>query len=77
MTQVQLAAGLAWLDAWAAPLIADAPFYERNAIKAFFSTNRQTLVEGVGSAVLAAGDPVSGTGSGPIRDTDPDGGQGT
>jgi hypothetical protein len=77
MTPEQLAAGLKWLDAWAAPLIAKAPFYERSAVESFFQTNRQALVEGVGSAVLAAGDPVSGTGSGPIRDTDPDGGQGT
>jgi hypothetical protein len=57
MTPTQLAAGLAWLDAWAAPQIANAPFFERSAIESFFRTNRQALVEGIGAAILAAQEP--------------------
>lgn len=57
MTPAQLAAGLAWLDAWAAPQIANASFFERSAIQAFFQEYRQALVEGIGTAVLAAQEP--------------------
>ena len=54
MTDAQKAAGEAALDAWAAPLIAQASIFTKGAYQGFISQHRSELVEAIGSAVLSA-----------------------
>ena len=59
MTEAQKAAALAALDAWAAPLIANASVFTRGSYQAFMSQHRDELVECIGNAVVSTteGDP--------------------
>ena len=59
MTPEQKAAGEAWLDAWVAPLIANASVFTRGAYQSFVQAHKDELVEGIGNAVLSV--PTEGT----------------
>ena len=53
MTPEQKAAAEAALDAWAAPLIANASVFTRGSYTAFIAQHRDELVEAIGNAVLS------------------------
>lgn len=54
MNEAQKTAALAAVDAWAAPLIADASVFTRGSYESFLAAHKEELVEAIGNAVAGA-----------------------
>jgi hypothetical protein len=72
MNEAQKAAGEAALDAWAAPLIAQASIFTKSSYQGFISQHRDELVAAIGEAVLSVPAPVADPGPEVVQTAQPD-----